>query len=122
MINRLRAALFALALVTAGLIGFTPGAAQANAACPSNTVCMYQCNLSQSCGSVYNVPSTYTSCANIWAAHISILSVKNNTGYRFKVYKNSICSGTPGAYFYAHTNGDMNWEWSGDAIASIQRG
>jgi len=116
----IRAALLAalLALGFTFAAGTTP--AEANASCSSGYLCMYPCYLSGSCSYEWRIYGGTTGCIAINAT--DIYSVKNNSSYRFMVFHDSYCSGGADSYFYAHTSGDMNWEWAGSGIGSVKRG
>jgi hypothetical protein len=92
--------------------------------CPNNQVCFYGCLLSGSCGYWFTIASTKTSCTNIYAKHVDIQSVRNETGYNFRVWHNSSCSNVgspPTSVLYAESDGNMNTEWKFDGIGSAQR-
>lgn len=114
-----------VSLLAATLVGpATP--AQANASCPNNRLCFYQCYLAFACSVDRSIASTTTSCVKTYSstnpAHF--YSVKNETAYTYRVWHNSICSNANGAVssvLHAETDGNMNSDWDADAIGSVQR-
>lgn len=96
---------------------------QRQQSCPNNQVCFYGCPLSGSCGYWFTIASTKTSCTNIYTKRVDIQSVRNETGYNFKVWHNSSCTNGPSAtsVLYAERDGNMNSEWTFDGIGSAQR-
>jgi hypothetical protein len=117
MRSRIAAALTSL-LLAIGLAGVMASPAQANAACTNDYLCTYQCYLASSCSYTARISSATTGCIKInW----SILSVKNESSHNYRVWKNSFCQNGGKAWYYAETDGDMNWEWAGYVAASIRR-
>lgn len=123
MTLRIRIALIALVslLFTGGALTVA-GPASATPVCSANYLCFHACPLSGSCGAQVQVAYNNTSCVNILQLHPNVISVRNRTSYRFQVFADTQCAGGADSYFYANTDGNMNWEWQGDGIGSIKRG
>lgn len=116
------AVLLAAMIAALGAQSFLPSAAQAVAACPNNYVCTYQVYLAFAGSIETKWASTKTSCNKIYPHRT--WSVKNETGYDYRVWHNSTCSSAAGgatSVFYAETDGNMNSDWVDDQVGSIQR-
>lgn len=107
----------------AAMVGGRLTMLQRQQSCPTNQICFYGCPLSGTCGYWFTIPSTRTSCTNIYTKRVDIQSVRNQTGYNFKVWHNSTCTNSVGntSVLYAHSSGNMNTEWRLDGIGSAQR-
>lgn len=114
-------AIFIAALVAAlGAQSFIPSAAQAVDACPNDYICTYQVYLAFA-GSIENKwHRNTTTCLKVYPDRT--YSIKNETPYQYRAYKNSVCStGGETATIYAETDGNMNSNWDGTQLASMRR-
>lgn len=112
--------LIVAALAVALGLGVAASPAQANNACASNHLCLYDSYLSQS-GAAWFDSTVARGCYPTGANGLNHLtySVKNRTAKNITVYHTSNC--TNGGYgtstLYAMTNGNLAYPWTGGNTA-----